>query len=446
MKASEFRTSLFNAGCRSTQTILLNVISVPAMAYIIRKLGATGYGQWSTAVALVTTVGVLTNLGLRGVFVRAVARDPAAACEAMARQLGTRLILAVLAGAAVIAAAWLLRYPPVVIQCTLLAAVGLIFTTVFTTASDLFEAFQRFPAMSVASLVGGLALTAASVLAVGFGGGPVVLSVAYLIGPLLTAAVLLGMLRRECFRLAIDLSPRRTAELLWGGRHFAVQQLLTAANANIVLLLLPKFIGMERFGLFAAGVLLVTRLAIFPDALGTAFYPMIATLLDRDPRAARRNTLRGVLVALGLCSAVAITATLSSAPIAQILFPKSPAVCRQVIVVTIWALPLMGVESMIGYALNAAGCEAAQARLSLYSAAVSLALATVLVLSAGIAGACWFILIRPVMQIGFNLKTFVTAFSRQSSAEVPGERAANESASSTSAAGLPLATAAAAEL
>ena len=43
------------------------------MAFIIRQLGPTGYGQWAVATSLLAVSTVLTNLGLRGAFVRAVA-------------------------------------------------------------------------------------------------------------------------------------------------------------------------------------------------------------------------------------------------------------------------------------------------------------------------------------------------------------------------------------
>jgi O-antigen/teichoic acid export membrane protein len=141
---SDFRKSLFGAASRSAQTIALNILTVPAMAYIIRKLGPAEYGQWTTAASLVATFGVLTNLGLRGTFVRAVAKDAAEAPRAMAQQLGTRLVLAVLASAVALAAGFALHYPPLILQCIAITAIATIISTAATTASELFEAFQRF--------------------------------------------------------------------------------------------------------------------------------------------------------------------------------------------------------------------------------------------------------------------------------------------------------------
>src|SRR5688500_14991821 len=75
----ELWKSIINAGYCSATPILLSAISLPAMAFIIRMLGSSDYGNWATATFLVTTVGFLTNLGLRGTFIRSVAQNPASA-------------------------------------------------------------------------------------------------------------------------------------------------------------------------------------------------------------------------------------------------------------------------------------------------------------------------------------------------------------------------------
>jgi O-antigen/teichoic acid export membrane protein len=409
----DLRRSLFGAGCRSIQPILLNILSVPAMAYIIRKLGAADYGHWTTATSLVATTGVLTSLGLRGTFIRGVAQDPASAPAAFAEQLGTRILLSVLAIAVTMIACLSLGYPPVVVACTAIAAVGIALTCIWTTASDLFEASQRFPEVASIAMIAGLLLTAGSVIAVAVGAGPVWLSAAYLVGPAASIAIAFEMLRRERFPLHAHFCARQTVRLLWTSRHFTAQQLLTVVNANIAMLMLPKLVGAASFGLFSAGVLLITRLAIFPDSIGTAFYPLISKSIEKDRRLARRQSLVGIGVALAICVCVAVTTTLLAGFVSHILFPKAPAGCQKVIAITIWALPLMGVESLIGYGLNAAGRESVVARASVFSAVVSLAIGCALVIGWGVSGACWFMLLRPAVQIAFTLPIFGDAFSQR---------------------------------
>jgi O-antigen/teichoic acid export membrane protein len=78
-----------------------------------------------------------------------------------------------------------------------------------------------------------------------------------------------------------------------------------------------------------------------------------------------------------------------------------------VIKVTIWALPLIGAEMMMSYALNAAGREAAQARASMWAAVTSLTLATVMIARWGLSGACWVLIVRFGIKICFLLLDFI---------------------------------------
>src|SRR5437764_1361899 len=93
MSQSSRRTHVLGAAYLMAQPLLLNILSVPATAYIIRTLGPAAYGQWALGFALVTTASFLTNLGLRTTFVRFVAAHPAMAADKMAQQLGLRLSL-----------------------------------------------------------------------------------------------------------------------------------------------------------------------------------------------------------------------------------------------------------------------------------------------------------------------------------------------------------------
>src|SRR2546430_10844863 len=96
-KRQEVRRGIVAAACLSLQPLLLNVISLPALAYIIYKLGKENYGQWMIATGIVGAVSILCALGLRGRFIRLVAQEPESAPEAFAEVLGTRITLTFLA-------------------------------------------------------------------------------------------------------------------------------------------------------------------------------------------------------------------------------------------------------------------------------------------------------------------------------------------------------------
>ncbi|HEX5323826.1 MAG TPA: hypothetical protein VFW40_08580, partial [Capsulimonadaceae bacterium] len=50
------RKHLSGAAYLIIQPLILNAISLPVLPYIIRSLGATGYGEWYTASTLIATI------------------------------------------------------------------------------------------------------------------------------------------------------------------------------------------------------------------------------------------------------------------------------------------------------------------------------------------------------------------------------------------------------
>jgi O-antigen/teichoic acid export membrane protein len=403
----EFRRTLKGAAYRSIQPLAINAIGVPAIAYIIRRLGAGGYGEWTVATSLIATTTVLTNLGLRGPFVRKVARDPSGVPEALAAQLGIRTSLAIVSSAVTVAVALCLSYSATVVACTAVAAMGMTLASIASTGTDLLEGFQRMPEVAAVNFVAGLVLTAASLVAVWFLPNPVILSVSYLTGPLTSLVILAWIVQRSGVRIRLELTVAHGLSLLWQARHFAVQQFVFAASNGLALLLLPKLIGTVAFGMFAVGTLLVTRLTIFPDATATALYALISKSAAGDPRTLRRRVGFGIALSVGVCSLLAAAVWIASGVIAGVLLPSEPAACRYLIQVTAWALPLVGLEMMMVFVLNALGREAIQAKLSIVGSICSLLIGTLLISTWGTAGACWFMLARPVVAMAFLLPTLV---------------------------------------
>jgi O-antigen/teichoic acid export membrane protein len=404
------RRGLFAASHLAGQAIVLNAISVPVMAYIIRGLGAERYGQWSTAAVLVSVASVLTNLGLRGTFVRSVARDPNSAGAALAEQLGIRTLLSVLAALAVLAVAVILKYPPTILRCVAVASLGIPLGALTSTLSDVLQGLHRMSMYAAANFIGGLFLTALSVLVIWMGGGPVAIAAAYLAGPTITAIILLAVVR-GLFPLRFNWSLRNGWAHLSRARFFAAQQFINTLTVNQESLLLPKIVGSGIFGLYSAGLLLATRLMVIPDALGSVFYPIIAESHARDPRTASDETVRFLLLSMIVCLPLVVVVLFFSGPVAHVLFQTKWEVCQKVICITIWSLPLLGLDSVMGYALNAAGRDGSQARYTLYSAILSLILAIILVIQFGLIGACWSFVLRCVIKNAMIVPLFVRTFS-----------------------------------
>jgi len=401
---------MFRVVVFAIQPILLNAISVPVMAYIIRQLGPSAFGEWAAANSLVLVLTPLMNMGLRGHYTRSVAAEPSEAPALTAEQFGLRLSLGLIAAAAAVLLAAGLHYPRVAVACTAIAGVGLVLNGVATTATDLFQASGRLQVVAGIAMAAGLALTIASAVAVGAGAGPVGLSIAYLLGPAISAAASAWIIGAGDFPLRVRCNLRRSWEHLRAARFFAAQQLVASLGQNAEALAAPALVGMARYGLFSAGSMIPGRLAAIPDGLATALYPIVAGEHGRDEGGLSREIGGFLTLNLALCLPLCILCMFIADPIAAILFPGEPGLCALVIRITAWSLPAVGIDMILGYSLNAAGREASQARVALLSGVTSFAASLALISRFGLLGACGSYLIRAPIAIAFRLPSYRRTF------------------------------------
>lgn len=378
----------------SLQPLLLSAVALPATAYVIRTLGPAQYGQWAIAVTLVAATMFLSNLGLRGAFVRAVAHDPGSAPGRLAEQIGLRVVLCILAASAALTACWLLGYSRTVLLCTAVTVVWMVVNTVSTTFGDLLQAFHRLATVAVVNTIAGLLLTGASVAAAFSGGGPVAVAASYLLGAFTSASLLFLVIRRQHFPVRVNWDVRRSARLLWDARHFGVQLLVTSASNHAEGLMIPRLAGPTAFGFYSAGYLLPDRLHAIPDGAGSAAYAAMVDANRRSGRSALWVFTRCTLLVQLACIGASVAVYLVAGQVSQFLFPGRAELCERVMRITIWSLPLVGAATMFGHALNALGRDAAQARGTLAASLCHLPIAAVLVWRFGVIGACWSVVLR----------------------------------------------------
>jgi O-antigen/teichoic acid export membrane protein len=149
---------------------------------------------------------------------------------------------------------------------------------------------------------------------------------------------------------------------------------------------------------------------VVPDALCTAAYPALVNECVRGRKHGTALMLKYLLIAGAGGTVVAICGTIAAGFVGRILFPGESALFATVARITIWALPLIAVEAVMGYALNAAGKEAEQARAALPAAAVNLVGSLALVATLGVIGASWAMLLRTVARSVFLLPLVLKTF------------------------------------
>ena len=400
--------NVVNALYLIVQPLFLNAVSIPATAYIIRRLGPLGYGQWATAVSIVAVLGFATSLGLRPQFIRAVAQDPENASEMLSHQLGLRIVLTLIAIALAFVVCLCFRYEPIIRACILITASGLLLNTITTTFVDLLQGLQFIKHYAFVNLVAGLTVTAGTVLAVWQNTGPIGLSIAYLIGPITNVCLLLITVFKLHIHVRVRCELSYAIRLLKESHAWTVSCLLSTLRDRLEQLMVPKLVGFEAMGYYTAGSMAADKLQIIPDGLSTAFYPVIAGASQNEEQRYKIQQL--ITLSVVVCFACAILLNVLAGPLAHILFPKSALYCQYVIQITSLALPFVGLAMPMSGSLIAAGQQSQVARASIYATCVSIAGSLTIVLRGGLYGACWSYVLRSVVPVLFLLPCLAKAF------------------------------------
>jgi O-antigen/teichoic acid export membrane protein len=409
VKAS--RTGLSGAFFLIVQPLIINLIGIPAFACIMRSLGPLKFGQWSIAVSLVALTTFLTNLGLRTIFVRSIAIEPDKAGLRFAEQLGLRFLLALAASGAAILLAWGLAYSRDIILSVAITSLGLVLTVISLVSGDVLQGFQRFKIFATVNFIAGIVLTLLSVGAVLAGCGPVGLSISYLSGPAISATLFLLIIHVQHFPIRIRFDFRRFRDMLNENRTQGVQQFFWVLQDRIEQLLIPKMVGIAEFGYFSAGSMPAGRLTILPDGLSTAFYPALSRQCSQKDRSTTiALTARLIMVSFALCLPFAVLLTFLAGPLSAILFRTRPDICKQVIQVTIWSLPILGLFSPMSFIMQAAGKHEIAARWGIYATVCNVAASIFLIKFFGLNGACWSWVLRSAVSTAFLAIPFLQNF------------------------------------
>jgi O-antigen/teichoic acid export membrane protein len=394
----------------ATQPLILNVINLPTQIYVVRVQGDANFGQLQTAMTLTATFGVFSYLGLRPYFVRAVAQHPESLPERLSEQLGLRLLLALVSGLAMIATCAALGHSRLVLACTVVGAITNVFSALVYLFSDVLEGTERFLSYTNATFIGGLLLSAGTIVLSVMGVGLVALSMAYMVGPLVSALIMGWCVHRQT-RIRPTWQLARMKALLRESRMQSRANLLGSIEDRIEALILPKAAGYADNGVFAAGIMPASRLLTVPYGLTSFYFPRIARRHGRQ-----RDLNETITHMLTLLLLLTVPATLGigflSEWVAGLQFPDDPELCARVMRVAAWSLPMAAMGSGLMTALQASGRIDKTARIEVASILLGFLVAALLVPRWGIWGGVMSWLARAVLNSGLLLPLFWGSFRK----------------------------------
>jgi O-antigen/teichoic acid export membrane protein len=362
-------------------------IGAVVTALLVRTLGATHYGQWSTLLAVIALVSYLANFGTEGVALREAAKQPEIEHEWIGSVMMLRLMAIVPVMGLSIGAVLVLPHT----EAMLIAGAILIVGMPFGGVSALGLLFR----LRVDNRIPMLVLTIRSVLwGVGVlvvhldGGGLVALAAAMLASDLIGGAVNVVA--------ALKVAPRRPRPVFRHVRKLVkiaitvgLSGLLVYAYAQVDLVIVYTVRGSREAGLYGAVYNLLNQSHFVPLAILTTLGPVLAASWPDDParlkRAARQTAELLSVVSFGGLAFTIVAAR----PVVTLVFGEAFAEAAPALPVLLGAFVLISYGYLNGNLMVILGKQGRLLRVSLLALIVNVVGNLILVPLAGFMAAAW---------------------------------------------------------
>lgn len=291
------------------QPLILNIISIFAIAYIARTLGEADYGKFIFAFSFVAMFSPMVNMGLRPITVRRLAEDRRLVGDFLGKMLALRLFLALLTVAIIVIAVNLMLYPETTKTIVYIASLTIIFNAATSSFNDAFQGCEKMKYVALAQFIAGFSLTILSIVMLYLGWRLAGIAWVYVFGSFLGMVFSYWYLTREIALPLISVDMTFWKDSLYKGMPFFLPALAAAVGTRLGIVILSKMAGDTSVGVFGAANSLIERLLVIPEGICMAFFPTFAALYknSKDDAGVLFRKFFFYLVLLGMPIATGVT-------------------------------------------------------------------------------------------------------------------------------------------
>ena len=265
-----------NTGVLLASQIASRIIGFFFIMYTARYLGAAGFGILSFALAFTGIFGVFSDLGLRQLTVREVARDKSLASKYLGNIAVMKIILVVITFGLIAITINLLGYPEQTIKVVYLVALSIIFGAFSNMFYSIFQAYEKMEYQSVGHILSSALMLSGALFAISQGFSVIEFASIYF----LVSAIALGYAFAVCAWKFV--SPK--IEVDWSFWKLTIKEALpfglTGTFITIYLwidtVMLSLMKGDEVVGWYNAAYRIVLVFLFIPIAFNSAIFPLMS--------------------------------------------------------------------------------------------------------------------------------------------------------------------------
>ncbi|MDP8943888.1 MAG: flippase [Actinomycetota bacterium] len=350
-----------NALYRSLADVGSKVASIALYVVMARRLGDTGFGVFTFALAYVTLVTTLANFGQDLILTREVAREPARVHAYFANTLGLCAALALPALAVALAVAFVADFDPTTRAVVALLGVAIVAELLGDVVFATYQAYERLALVPLV-LIPQRALTAAlGITALALGAGVVTVAAVYLGVAVLAVGWSFALLFGRVVRPRLELRPRGWRDLMRAAVPVGLAGVFTVVLFRVDTAMLAFYESDAVVGDYGAAYRLLEATLFVSWSVGAAVYPVLARLTrTSDPPLA--VVFAGSLkLALAVTVPVGVGAGVLAGPLVRLVYGEDFAEAQTALTLLAPAIAVFPVAYLAGFALVAANRQRRQA-------------------------------------------------------------------------------------
>jgi len=272
-----------NIGVLFAAQIISRLLAFFYMMYAARYLGPANYGILTFALAFTGIFGVFTDLGLRPLTVREVARDKSLSLKYLSNVSLMKVILGAITFALISLTINLMGYPEQAIKVVYLLGLSVIFQGFTQMCYSIFQAYERMEFQALGQMLNAALMLAGIMVAIKLGLGVLEFALLYALVGFVTLIYSFTALKWKFSNPALAWS-LRMVELDWSFWKPVIKQAWPFGLTTIFIMIyyyidsvmLSMMKGSEFVGWYNAAYRIALVLLAIPTVFNSAVFPIMA--------------------------------------------------------------------------------------------------------------------------------------------------------------------------
>jgi len=306
-----------NVALRGVADVGARLAGFVLLIVLARKLGASEYGIFTYALALVTVVSAFVNSGQRAVLTRDVAREPRLVHTYFANTAALQIAIALPALAVALGLA-LASGGATTAEVVVLLGAATVAEALSGTCTAVYAALDRFALVPLALIPPRVLITATGIAAVYAGASVETVALIYLGGSVAGFALAAALMMRRVIRPRLSITPGSWPMLL----RSAAPVMITGAFAAVLLRVDTAMLAVVEparvVGEYGAACRFLDVVIFMAWSLSAALLPTFAR--STDGGAVRPVFVRAAQTALALGLVAGLVVALLARPLVEVLF------------------------------------------------------------------------------------------------------------------------------